>query len=320
MPFINFVHAKNFSKVFRRFLKTNGSFSNHLLQFVPDSHQVSQYEVAHMSKFINSCSKVFVITGAGVSTESGIKDYRSEKVGLYATSKQRPIEYLEFLKNPNKRQKYWARNYLAWPIFSSFQPNVNHHFLSAMEKHGNLHWLVTQNVDSLHLKAGSVRVTELHGSSARVVCLTCGNKISRFELQKQLQHINSNWRSISSLNEQGPDGDVFISESDANQFKMVDCHKCGGILKPEIVFFGDNVSPTVKELCCKMLSECDGVLVIGSSLQVYSSFRFIIAAKEKRIPITILNIGETRGDPYAYLKLPYRAGEVLPKLSLKWMT
>ena len=98
---------------------------------------------------------------------AGIKDYRSEKVGLYATSSQRPIQYSDFLKNPSKRNRYWARNYLGWSMFSTFQPNNNHHFLSAMEKHGNLHWLVTQNVDSLHLKAGSTRITELHGSAAR---------------------------------------------------------------------------------------------------------------------------------------------------------
>ena len=130
--------------------------------------------------------------------------------------------------------------------------------------------------------------------------------------------MNPSWRNSSPSDEQGPDGDVLITESDANEFKMADCDQCGGILKPEITFFGDNVASTVKQFCHSKLSECDGMLVIGSSLQVYSSFRFILAATEQKIPITILNIGVTRGDKYAHLKFPVRAGEILPKLNLRW--
>ena len=137
--------------------------------FVPRGSEVSERDIELLGEFINNSSKLFVITGAGISTESGIRDYRSEGVGLYATSDQRPIEFQDFLKKPLRRQRYWARNFAGWPLFSSFLPNVSHEILADMERYGNLHWLVTQNVDSLHKKAGSKKLTELHGTGARCV-------------------------------------------------------------------------------------------------------------------------------------------------------
>ena len=171
------------SLVSHRNIKTLASLLTAKSIFVPRSNDANQKEIESMSEFINRSSRLFVITGAGVSTESGIRDYRSEGVGLYATSTQRPIEFQDFLKYPLRRQRYWARNFAGWPLFSSFPPNITHEMLADMEHYGNLHWLVTQNVDSLHKKAGSTKLTELHGSGARYVKVF-GTKYSR------MVHIN----------------------------------------------------------------------------------------------------------------------------------
>lgn len=151
-------------------LKRGCSSSCTKLRFVPKCNSFNDKEATLLNDFINSSSRLFVLTGAGLSTESGIRDYRSKNVGLYATSDQKPITYQEFTRNSVRRNRYWARNFAAWPIFSKFQPNISHKIIADMEKYGNLHWLVTQNVDGLHTKAGSVRVTELHGTTGRYIC------------------------------------------------------------------------------------------------------------------------------------------------------
>ena len=140
-------------------------------KFVPKSHQPSEDTIRTLSDFINTSRRLFVLTGAGLSTESGIRDYRSEGVGQYAITTDRPTQHIDFVKNPTKRQRYWARNFAGWPVFRNFQPNINHMVLAEMEKYGNVHWLVTQNVDGLHQKAGSSKITELHGTTARYVII-----------------------------------------------------------------------------------------------------------------------------------------------------
>lgn len=286
--------------------------------FVPQSYKPKDDDIDRLSEFINNHRRLFILTGAGMSTESGIRDYRSHGVGLYATSHQRPIQYSEFIKNHRKRNRYWARNFVAWPIFSSFQPNICHKFVVDMELYGNLHWLVTQNVDSLHKKAGSKKITELHGTTARVACLNCDYEIGRHALQETLSSLNSNWL-CHKTEAQGPDGDVIVPDEVADAFKMIDCPLCGGVLKPKVVFFGDNVSMYVKNFLFEKLNESDAMLVIGSSLQVYSSFRFVLGAKDRNIPIAILNIGETRGDRVAQLKISnVMAGDILPRLKVYW--
>uniref|UniRef100_A0A8D2BBL5 NAD-dependent protein lipoamidase sirtuin-4, mitochondrial n=1 Tax=Sciurus vulgaris TaxID=55149 RepID=A0A8D2BBL5_SCIVU len=292
----------------RNFSRQGSSRSVEL--FVPPSPPLDPEKVRELQRFITLSKKLLVMTGAGISTESGIPDYRSEKVGLYARTDRRPIQHSDFVRSAPIRQQYWARNFVGWPQFSSHQPNPAHWALSNWEKHGKLHWLVTQNVDALHTKAGSQRLTELHGCMHRVLCLNCGEQTSRWVLQERIKVLNPTW----SAEAQGlaPDGDVFLSEEQVRSFQVPSCVRCGGPLKPDVVFFGDTVNPNKVDFVHSRVKEADSLLVVGSSLQVYSGYRFILTAREKKLPIAILNIGPTRSDDLACLKLNSRCGELLP--------
>ncbi|XP_020034650.1 NAD-dependent protein lipoamidase sirtuin-4, mitochondrial [Castor canadensis] len=278
--------------------------------FVPPSPPLDPQKVKELQRFITLSKKLLVMTGAGVSTESGIPDYRSEKVGLYARTDRRPIQHVDFVRSAPIRQRYWARNFVGWPQFSSHQPNPAHWALSNWEKLGKLYWLVTQNVDALHTKAGSQRLTELHGCMHRVLCLGCGQQTPRGLLQERFRALNPSW----SAQAQGvaPDGDVFLSDEQVQSFQVPSCVRCGGPLKPDVVFFGDTVNPDKVDFVHRRVQEADSLLVVGSSLQVYSGYRFILTAREKKLPIAILNIGPTRSDDLACLKLNSRCGELLP--------
>eukprot|EP00076_Gallus_gallus_P012610 XP_015130840.2 NAD-dependent protein lipoamidase sirtuin-4, mitochondrial isoform X4 [Gallus gallus] len=280
------------------------------LAFVPACLPPHPAEVEEMQRFISNSKKLFVMTGAGISTESGIPDYRSEGVGLYARSDRRPIQHAEFVRSATARQRYWARNFVGWPQFSSHQPNTAHLVLRHWEKLGKLHWLVTQNVDALHTKAGSQRMTELHGCTHRVFCLTCGDQTSRSELQEHFEALNPGWKA-EALGV-APDGDAFLTDEQVRNFQVPACRKCGGILKPDVTFFGDTVSREKVDFVHQRLAESDSMLVAGSSMQVYSGYRFALAAREKQLPIAVLNIGPTRLDHFASLKLNSRCGELLP--------
>ncbi|XP_048370318.1 NAD-dependent protein lipoamidase sirtuin-4, mitochondrial isoform X2 [Sphaerodactylus townsendi] len=238
------------------------------LAFVPASPPPDPLEVKKLQDFIFSSRRLFVITGAGISTESGIPDYRSEGVGLYARTDRRPIQHAEFLRSSRARQRYWARNFVGWPQFSSYQPNVAHLTLKKWETVGKLHWLVTQNVDALHVKAGNQRLTELHGSTHRVFCVSCGNQMPRAELQEHFEALNPTWRA--EAHGVAPDGDVFLTEQQVQDFRVPSCNKCGGHLKPDVTFFGDTVSKEKVEFVYQRLAESDSVLVAGSSLQFVS--------------------------------------------------
>ncbi|MBZ3881124.1 NAD-dependent protein lipoamidase sirtuin-4, mitochondrial [Sciurus carolinensis] len=292
----------------RNFSRQGSSRSVEL--FVPPSPPLDPEKVRELQRFITLSKKLLVMTGAGISTESGIPDYRSEKVGLYARTDRRPIQHSDFVRSAPIRQRYWARNFVGWPQFSSHQPNPAHWALSNWEKCGKLHWLVTQNVDALHTKAGSQRLTELHGCMHRVLCLNCGEQTSRWVLQERIKVLNPTW----SAEAQGlaPDGDVFLSEEQVRSFQVPSCVRCGGPLKPDVVFFGDTVNPDKVDFVHSRVKEADSLLVVGSSLQVYSGYRFILTAREKKLPIAILNIGPTRSDDLACLKLNSRCGELLP--------
>ncbi|PVD31535.1 hypothetical protein C0Q70_06948 [Pomacea canaliculata] len=285
------------------------------LPFVPPCNDVTTDDMHKLQNFVDANEKILVLTGAGISTESGIPDYRSEGVGLYATSTNRPVQYTDFLKSADIRQRYWARNYVGWPRFSSFFPNTGHKVLSEWEKHEKIHWLVTQNVDALHYKAQSLRVTELHGSAHRVVCLSCQNVSLRTDIQKQIEAQNPTWHASSVT--MAPDGDVSLTAEQIKGFKVPECQHCGGILKPDIIFFGDNVPRPTVQFVFDRLSESDAVLVVGSSLEVYSGYRFIIKAHDEGKPIAIVNIGKTRADPVAVLKISARCGEVLSQIQIK---
>ena len=234
--------------------------------FVPKNSPVHHDKLFELQDFISASKKLLVITGAGISTESGIPDYRSEGVGLYARSNSRPIQYTDFLNSADRRKRYWARNFVGWPRFGSFQPNECHNALSQWEKAGKLHWLVTQNVDALHSKAGSERLTELHGCSHRIICLGCGSITTRNELQERMIEMNPEFQIESHAI--APDGDVLLPDDLVEGFQVPPCDICNGILKPHLIFFGDNVPRTIVHSVYDKLDESDALLVAGSSLQV----------------------------------------------------
>ncbi|XP_055332911.1 NAD-dependent protein deacylase sir-2.2-like [Paramacrobiotus metropolitanus] len=280
-------------------------FDSNPLKFVPPHVPSREADVQKFEDFLKNKQRLVVLTGAGISTESGIPDYRSEGVGLYATSSSRPIQYQDFINSEKFRQRYWARNYVGWPNFSQVQPNFTHKFLAKLEQRSTapaLHWLVTQNVDGLHLKAGARRVTELHGSAFQVGCLSCQRMVTRIAFQDELRQRNPDFHhphaSVSAA-ELRPDADVELTDEKIAGFTVVSCAECGGIMKPNIVYFGENVPKRRVDLVFEKVTECDGLLVLGSSLQVFSGYRFALRAAELGKPICIVNIGPTRADHLA---------------------
>lgn len=271
----------------------------------------------------------FVNIGAGISTESGIPDYRSEGVGLYQRSNHKPIQHPEFVKSHQTRKRYWARNFLGWPKFSSVQPNATHYKLAEMELENRISHIVTQNVDNLHWKAGSKKYTELHGNGYKVICIGGGEKdnqcnysIDRHDFQQILTSFNQNLidkvKSLeSSLKDEKsmrPDGDVEISQDDIENFYLPACPECGGQLKPNIVFFGDNIPRKRIDQVVRLIIESDGVLVLGSSLTVFSGYRIILQAKELGLPTAVVNIGETRADKIVDIKINAKCSDILKEI------
>lgn len=285
------------------------SATSRVLNFVPPCSNTDAQYLAQLQEFVSKARHLFVMTGAGLSTESGIPDYRSEKVGLYARTNRRPMEHMEFIRSAKARQRYWARNFVGWPQFSSHQPNSAHTVLQKWEQRGKLNWLVTQNVDALHSKAGQKRLTELHGCTHRVICLGCADISARENLQRHFEALNPDWTAYAGA--MAPDGDVFLADDQVLNFRVPPCERCGGILKPEVTFFGDTVSKTKVQFVHERLAESDAVLVVGSSLQVYSGYRFLLAASDKKMPVAIVNIGPTRADHMAEIRVSGRCGEVL---------
>ncbi|XP_073438840.1 NAD-dependent protein lipoamidase sirtuin-4, mitochondrial isoform X1 [Dendrobates tinctorius] len=281
-------------------------------EYVPTCPPTDPTAVENLQDFILRSQRLFVLTGAGISTESGIPDYRSQGVGLYVRTNRRPLQHSEFVQSQAARKRYWARNFTAWPQFSSRQPNLAHRALANWEKTGKLHWLVTQNVDALHTKAGQCRMTELHGCIHRVICLCCHTVIKRSELQEKLIALNPSWNEHAYG--VAPDGDVFLTDEQVSYFHVPSCDKCRGALKPHVTLFGDVVDRELVDSLFDCLGEADAMLIVGSSLEVYSGYRFALKAKEKSIPVAILNIGDTRADHLASLKVNARCGAVLPRI------
>jgi len=236
------------------------------------------------------------LTGAGVSTDSGLPDYRGPN-GAYTKKGFTPMTYQRFLSSVYERQRYWARSMSYWKQFSSTKPNQIHMILSQLHK---IHHIVTQNVDNLHYKAGSNNVTELHGSLYQVICLNCQSIVSRDHYQNELIEMNPTI-NLHQNRLGNPDGDVDMS-IDFSIVKIPECKKCGGIMKPHIVFFGESVPKDRVELVQQQIKKADGLLAIGTSLQVYSAFRFVKYAHENHIPIVIINKGPTRGDDLSFMK------------------
>jgi NAD-dependent deacetylase sirtuin 4 len=254
--------------------------------------------------------RIAVLTGAGCSTESGIPDYRGEGTRRRARS---PMQYRAFLHDPIARARYWARSLIGWPRFAAARPNAGHLALAEMERDGAVIGMITQNVDRLHRAAGSERVIELHGALAEVVCLACRTLHDRAALQARLEAANPEVAARSA--ELLPDGDAELDDEVVRCFRVLACDACGGVLKPNVVFFGDSVPRPIVEASHAIVRDAEALLVIGTSLAVYSGLRFVRAAAERGLPIAILNRGESRGDPLAQVRVSAHAGEVLPALA-----
>jgi NAD-dependent SIR2 family protein deacetylase len=250
------------------------------------------------------------LTGAGCSTESGIPDYR----GGGRTGPRNPIQHDAFMRRPDVRRRYWARATLGWAQFSGAEPNAAHRALAALESAGPLAGVITQNVDRLHQRAGSRRVVELHGALADVACIRCGRVEPRHELQARLIAANPGW--LEAIAEFKPDGDAEILDAErVAAFAVVGCRLCGGELKPDVVFFGGTVAERTLTAAWALFDEAEALLVVGSSLAVYSGFRFVRRAQERALPIALVNIGPTRADDMAAAKIAASVGAILPRLA-----
>lgn len=266
--------------------------------------------VAALQAWLGRHPRVFVLTGAGISTDSGIPDYRD---ATGAWKRPAPVTWQAFTSDPVVYRRYWARSHVGWPRFSAARPNAAHHALAALEDQGRLSMLLTQNVDGLHQVAGSRTVTDLHGRLDAVVCLGCGKRQARDELQVRLVAGNPGWNPGPAA--AAPDGDADITPMAETAFVPPHCLHCGGLLKPDVVFFGENV-PRARVLAAQeAVLASDAMLVIGSSLMVYSGYRFAVMAARAGLPLAILNRGTTRGDPLATLKLDADIGASLTALA-----
>ena len=235
-----------------------------------------------LADFVVNARKLVALTGAGCSTESGIPDFRSPG-GVWNGHK--PVYYNDFLRSESVRVAYWERSYANWPRFDAARPNAAHRALAELESRGALEFLITQNVDDLHAEAGSRRFVQLHGRNRVVVCLDCHAEFARGDIQERL-----------------------LSDP------IPDCERCGGILKPDVVFFGENVPAPKVAVSMQRVDQADAMLVAGSSLAVWSGFRFVKRAAQRGIPIAIVNIGPTRADDLATLKIEEKCGEALSAL------
>lgn len=250
---------------------------------------------------------VFVLTGAGVSTSSGIPDYRGPD-GHWKRSA--PITYQAFVQDPAMRARYWARSFVGWPVVERARPNLAHAALAMLEAQGKTPMLVTQNVDGLHTRAGQRAVIDLHGRIDQVVCLVCAERLPRASVQSMLADAHPGWSAVTAA--RAPDGDADVDCLDLRGFHPPACPRCGGMLKPDVVFFGENVPRARVDAASEALRRADAMLVVGSSLMVYSGYRFARMAHEAGLPLAILTRGVTRADGLATLKLHADCGVALP--------
>lgn len=252
---------------------------------------------------------VVVLSGAGLSTESGIPDYRGETGRRRRT---KPMTYQTFVGSEAARRRYWARSHLGWREIARARPNAGHRAVAELEARGLVAGIITQNVDGLHQAAGARRVIELHGALDRVRCLSCGRRTSRQWLDQRLRAANPRWQVQARVI--NPDGDAVLDDDQVDGFTIVDCVSCGGVLKPDVVFFGENVPRPRVEECYALVERAGMLLVLGSSLAVMSGYRFVRYAAERGIPIAIINRGPTRGDGHALLTFDAPLGAALTGL------
>jgi NAD-dependent SIR2 family protein deacetylase len=266
-----------------------------------------QANLPSLRRFLADHPRLVVITGAGISASSGIPTYR-DREGTWRHSK--PITHQEFVSDPARRRRYWARSLHGWPIVRDAKPNVAHRALAQLEQLGHIHLLITQNVDRLHQRAGSENVVDLHGRVDRVRCMACEALLHRNEIQQQLLQDNTLHNAQPAATR--PDGDAEANTEFEEQLSIPDCKRCGGTLIPDVVFFGGTVPRERVALCNDAVANADAVLAVGSSLQVFSGFRFCRLAGKLGKPLAIINPGSTRADPLANLKLQ---GECEPLLA-----
>jgi len=246
-----------------------------------------------LARFLGDSRRLFVLTGAGCSTGSGIPDYRDVD-GSW--KHRRPATFQRFLSSDTTRRRYWAGSLAGWQRIAGAAPNGAHTALSRLEAIGGLHWLLTQNVDGLHRRAGNRRLTELHGRLDRVVCLACRVRFPRERFQVALRAANQDWQRQAAATAPKPDGDAGVAADRIDAFRVPDCPRCGGVLKPDVVFFGEAVPRERVDEGFARLAEADRVLVVGSSLMIWSGYRFVRRARELGLPVAAVNLGRTRAD------------------------
>ncbi len=256
-----------------------------------------------------AAGNVLILSGAGLSTESGIPDYRGP-TGL--ARRATPMTYQTFTASQDARRRYWARSHLGWRHIGQAVPNLGHHAVAELGRRRLLAGVITQNVDGLHQAAGAADVTELHGSLHQVVCLSCGQRTARTDLHRRLAAANPGWDAGPALI--NPDGDAVLTDDATESFRVVDCASCDGVLKPDVVFFGENVPRPRVQACYAMVEQASSLVVLGSSLTVMSGFRYVRHAAKVPVPVVIVNQGATRGDAYAAATLDAPLGRVLTDL------
>ena len=265
--------------------------------------------VADLRELVAGAGGVAVLSGAGLSTESGIPDYRGPSGAL---RRHTPMTYQAFTRDPVARRRYWARSHLGWRHVARAEPNDGHRAVADLQRAGLLTGVVTQNVDGLHQRGGARDVEELHGSLDRVLCLDCGARSAREELDRRLRAANPGFDAlVTAIN---PDGDADLLDDDLDRFEVVDCRRCGGMLKPDVVYFGETVPRDRVDRVFALVERSRLLLVLGSSLTVMSGYRFVIRATERGVPVAIVNEGRTRGDARAALTVDAALGLVLPGL------
>ncbi len=257
--------------------------------------------------------RTVVLAGAGCSTESGIPDYR----GADGRKRKRPpVQYGDFVRSDEARRRYWARSTIGWGRMHRAEPNAAHRALASLETAGLVNGIITQNVDGLHHAAGSRRVVELHGALAGVICLDCGAHETRRDVQNRLSAMNAQWLSMhSGLSTPAPDGDADVQDDAYGDFRVPSCSVCQGVIKPDVVFFGETVPKDRVGASWEMVDEADALLVVGSSLAVFSGRRFVYGAVERGMPVLVANLGPTRADELAVAKVEGRLGESVPLLA-----
>lgn len=259
-----------------------------------------------LEDFMAAHRRLFLLTGAGCSTASGIPDYRDEQGEWKRTP---PVTYQAFVGDTATRQRYWARSLVGWPRIAASMPNDAHRALAALEAQGRCEVLLTQNVDGLHQAAGSKAVIDLHGRLDGVVCLACGATSTRAGLQVRLLQSNPEWADLDAG--AAPDGDADLEGRDFGTFQVPACEACGGMLKPDVVFFGENVPRMRVETAMAHLARADAMLVVGSSLMVYSGLRFVQASVRLGLPVAAVSLGRTRADDLLRFRVAAPCGDAL---------